>query len=373
MADKENQKLKPENMDETQKPKLEKTEGNQKMNQEKVKENKKPKQKMTEENQKRNNEKAHEKGNCTLMILTGAIMVVAVVLVSSCDVTKRSKSCDLKEAVEYLRLNFTVSCKYENSKDIKQIWRIGISALVLDFVFLFLSLILLMIPGERHRTAYMYLACYTVLALQSIVLSVLLFLGYNNIVDSKTTKKDTDYGKLKSAMNQSLTENFTSDVISINDSTSDRWNNFFIKYDCCAVNQVISTTNDFDTSPWCTTSGSCQLTNSQIPKSCCKAYTIYDYQSAPEGCHARVEERTYRDSCFSRVLMLDDFAITDDQIDVIATISLTLGILKVCAVILAVWIVVGLCIYICKKTQNCKTNHSDQCLDAIPTENQQTA
>ncbi|XP_062597828.1 uncharacterized protein LOC134259243 [Saccostrea cucullata] len=357
MADRENQKLKQENMGETQKPKPEKTEGNQKLNQEKVKENKKPKQKMVEESQKRNNEKAHEIANCTLMILTGAIMVVAVVLVSSCDVTKCIKSCDLKEAVEYLRLNFTVSCKYENSKNIKQIWKIGISALVLDFVFLFLSLILLMVPGERQRTGY--IACYFVLAIQPLVLSVLLFLRYNNIVDSKTTKTDTDYGELKRVMIQSLTDNFTSDVISINDSTSDRWNNFFIKYDCCAVNQVTSTTNDFDTTPWCTTSGSCQQTNYQIPKSCCKAYTVDDYEEAPPSCHATVTDNTYKDSCFSRVKMLDDFAITDNQIDVIATISLTFGILKAGEVILAVGIALGLCI--CKKTENYKTNHSDQC------------
>ncbi|XP_062570481.1 uncharacterized protein LOC134232519 isoform X2 [Saccostrea cucullata] len=312
-------------------------------------------------------QKDDRKANFTLMIFTGATMVVAIVLVSWCDVTKRSKSCDLKEAVEYLRLNFTVSCKYENSKNIKQIWGIGISALVLDFVFLFLSLILLIIPGERQRTAYMYLTCYFMLAIQSFVFFVLLLLQYKTIVDFKTTKTNTDYGELKSAMNISLTYNFTSDVISINASTSDRWNNFFIKYDCCAVNQVTSTTNDFDTTPWCTTFGSCQQTNSQIPKSCCKAYTVYDYEKAPDSCHAEVKPGTYRDSCFTRVKMLDDFAITDNQIDIIATISLTLGILKVVGIILAVGIFLGLCSR--KTTQNCKTNHGDQCLDAIPTEN----
>ncbi|XP_062597830.1 uncharacterized protein LOC134259244 isoform X2 [Saccostrea cucullata] len=281
------------------------------------------------------------------------IQVVAVVLVSWCDVTKRSKSCDLKEAVEYLRLNFTVSCKYGNSKEnIKEIWEIGISTLVLDFVFLFLSLILFMIPGERQRKGY--IACYTVLAIQSFVLVCLLFLRYNSIVDFKATKTETDYGEMKSAMIQSLRDNFTSDVISIKASTSDLWNNFFLKYDCCAVNQVTSTTNDFDTTPWCTTSGSCQQTNSVIPKSCCKAYTIDDYNEAPASCHADVQAGTYRDSCFSRVKMLDDFAITDHQIDVIATITLTLGILKVGEFILAFGIALGVARN-CKKTEKYKT------------------
>ncbi|XP_061170064.1 uncharacterized protein LOC133179294 [Saccostrea echinata] len=264
--------------------------------------------------------KAHEKANCTLMILTGATLVAAILLVSWCGITKTSNSCDLQEAVKSLRLNFTVSCKYENSKEnIERIWAIGISAFVLDFIFLTLSLIFWFLPPARQRTGY--LAFYFM-----------------------------DYGKLKSAMNDSL-QNYASDVITTDSTISDCWNNIFIKYDCCAVNQVVSTTNDFDTTPWCTTSGSCQLTNSQIPKSCCKAYTVDDYDRAPDICHATVNAGTYRDNCFSRVKMLSDLAITEYQIDMIDTCSFTLGILKIGAVLLTV--VMVLMLFICMKTANC--------------------
>ena len=67
-----------------------------------------------------------------------------------------------------------------------------------------------------------------------------------------------------------------------------------LQYDCCAVREVLSTTNDFDKTPWCTTSGSCQATTSQIPRTCCKGVTQDDYQNAPTKCHASVESGTYR-------------------------------------------------------------------------------
>lgn len=60
------------------------------------------------------------------------------------------------------------------------------------------------------------------------------------------------------------------------------------QYECCGVNKVVGTTNDFDNTTWCTTSGSCQATASQIPKTCCKGLTKYDYQSAPNDCHSSV-------------------------------------------------------------------------------------
>ncbi|XP_061192997.1 uncharacterized protein LOC133201219 [Saccostrea echinata] len=116
-------------------------------------------------------------------------------------------------------------------------------------------------------------------------------------------------------MDASLKQQFTSDLILKDDSISDRWNRFFIKYDCCSVHQVTSTTNDFDTTPWCTTSGSCQQTNSQIPKACCKDVTEDDYINAAASCHATVTSGTYKDSCFARVKKLNDEALTEKEVD----------------------------------------------------------
>ena len=66
------------------------------------------------------------------------------------------------------------------------------------------------------------------------------------------------------------------------------------QYDCCAVREIQGTANDFDNTPWCTTSGSCQATASQIPKTCCNDVTQDDYQNAPATCHASVNPGTYR-------------------------------------------------------------------------------
>ncbi|XP_062584390.1 uncharacterized protein LOC134246126, partial [Saccostrea cucullata] len=100
-------------------------------------------------------------------------------------------------------------------------------------------------------------------------------------------------------------------------------------YDCCAVNEVTGTTNDFDTTPWCTTSGSCQLTNSQIPKSCCKDTSEDDYQYAETSCHAIVRVGTYKEGCFQRLKSLNDVSIDVFHTQVLCTFVFLLGIIKV--------------------------------------------
>lgn len=61
------------------------------------------------------------------------------------------------------------------------------------------------------------------------------------------------------------------------------------------MDNVYGTTNDFDNTSWCTTSGSCQKTNSQIPKSCCKNENEFDYETAHSNCHASVNPGTYHE------------------------------------------------------------------------------
>uniref|UniRef100_K1QT77 Uncharacterized protein n=1 Tax=Magallana gigas TaxID=29159 RepID=K1QT77_MAGGI len=75
-----------------------------------------------------------------------------------------------------------------------------------------------------------------------------------------------------------------------------------ITLDCCGVNAVVSTTNDFDATSWCTTSGSCQATSSQIPKTCCLNVDENTYTSAPTGCHASVNSGTYNAKVLAMVV-----------------------------------------------------------------------
>lgn len=100
-------------------------------------------------------------------------------------------------------------------------------------------------------------------------------------------------GDLKENLIATLNENFIEDTMSHIDPISNAWNFMFIELDCCGVNPVASTRNDFDSTPWCATSGSCQTGSSQIPRTCCIGVDENMYSSAPMSCHGNVTSGTY--------------------------------------------------------------------------------
>lgn len=123
---------------------------------------------------------------------------------------------------------------------------------------------------------------------------------YKRLLGERTDSCKTDLNDLHKNMTSSLRDNFSSDNFTNGTSVSFEWNSLFIDYECCGVNKVTGTTNDFDNTPWCTTSGSCQATASQIPKTCCKGLNKYDYQSAPSACHSSVSPGYYYEKgCYS--------------------------------------------------------------------------
>lgn len=73
---------------------------------------------------------------------------------------------------------------------------------------------------------------------------------------------------------------------------------WYLKLDCCGVNPVLSKTNDFDQTPWCTTSGFCQTSSSDIPRTCCTGVDEGIYSSAPVSCHGNVTSGTYNEKVF---------------------------------------------------------------------------
>lgn len=99
--------------------------------------------------------------------------------------------------------------------------------------------------------------------------------------------------ELKDKLTVALKENFIEDTTSNIDSISNAWNYMFMKLDCCGVDPVLSMTNDFDQTPWCTTSGSCQTSHSNIPRTCCTGVDESTYSSAPASCHRNVTSGTY--------------------------------------------------------------------------------
>lgn len=106
---------------------------------------------------------------------------------------------------------------------------------------------------------------------------------------NKTEKESRDKDKMIEALNRG----YTKDKIINSNPLSRSWNFMFMTHSCCGVNPVLTTTNDFDNTPWCTTEGSCQATSSQIPRACCINITESTYNSAPTSCHASVNPGTY--------------------------------------------------------------------------------
>nr|XP_022323417.1 uncharacterized protein LOC111124642 isoform X2 [Crassostrea virginica]XP_022323418.1 uncharacterized protein LOC111124642 isoform X2 [Crassostrea virginica]XP_022323419.1 uncharacterized protein LOC111124642 isoform X2 [Crassostrea virginica] len=191
------------------------------------------------------------------------------------------------------------------------------------------------IPEERIAHVLLCIKGVLMCICVALPISILAFKKNNELDDVKRTQTNVDYIRLQSEMLLSLEKYFTSDNTSNSDKISSYWNNFFIKYDCCAVREVQGTTNDFDNTPWCTTSGSCQATASQIPKTCCKDVTQNDYQNAPATCHASVNPGTYKTSCIGRVKSLSVMNIDVCQVYLLSFSLLSLGTFQIFEAIIA--------------------------------------
>lgn len=257
-----------------------------------------------------------------VLCLKGIIMVVAVVLISSSVEISTAKSCDLVKALNSISLNYTISCKYDVIKDGSTTLRnMGIVLLALDFIFFLLILIFPLLP---RRCKLLVRTFHPLVA----IFSVFLIMKYNDIPYSKTSENDVNYAQLQLNLKVWLQDHYTSDNISGSNSISNSWNKFFIEYDCCAVNQVQGTTNDFDSTPWCTTSGSCQATASQIPKTCCNYVSEDDYGSAHSDCHSSVSPGTFRSNCMNAIKQLSVVNIEECQLNLLQTSLIIIGTLE---------------------------------------------
>lgn len=164
--------------------------------------------------------------------------------------------------------------------------------LILLGVFIVLITILAIVVilyGAVHSTKFVQVR-YSSLMLMCFLWSALAIVLLTNTNNTVNEMKD----KMVLALNH-----FKADETSNSNSISNAWNLLFMILDCCGVNAVVSTTNDFDATTWCTTSGSCQATSSQIPKTCCLNVDENTYSSAPTACHASVNSGTYNTKgCF---------------------------------------------------------------------------
>ncbi|XP_062585817.1 uncharacterized protein LOC134247477 isoform X2 [Saccostrea cucullata] len=178
--------------------------------------------------------------------------------------------------------------------------------IVIASIFLFLVIFFLciwwivIISSKRNQKAE--IGILSIFLASTLAVVGFMIFCYSSLDTVQGKNEEMNFETLHTNMKSSLTGNFVSDNIKSENETSNQWSRMLIEYKCCGVNTVFGTTNDFDTTPWCTTNGSCQLTNSQIPKSCCLGVISEDLQSAHDDCHAKVTQKTYNEKgCFLTV------------------------------------------------------------------------
>ncbi|KAK3107193.1 hypothetical protein FSP39_009045, partial [Pinctada imbricata] len=99
--------------------------------------------------------------------------------------------------------------------------------------------------------------------------------------------KDEIDNTLKTSLTESLQTNYKYDELGSTDTLSNSFNYLFLTYKCCSFNDISSTTNDFDTTPWCTDAsinGRCYRGNGEIPRACCDGVTSDTYTSQSSSC-----------------------------------------------------------------------------------------
>eukprot|EP00105_Crassostrea_gigas_P035431 XP_019919579.1 PREDICTED: uncharacterized protein LOC105320305 isoform X2 [Crassostrea gigas] len=240
----------------------------------------------------------------TLLALKGILLVAAIVLISSSNEISKAKECDLEEKLVSLSVDITSPCKYDEiKKKSTTLCDLGISFLVLNAIIFLLIFNSLWIPKDKEFGIFIALIGFVVVA---AVYSGKTIKFYKEVLDSKTEQKDA--------------------------------------YDCCAINQVQGTTNDFDSTPWCTTSGSCQATASQIPKTCCNYVTEEDYGSAPTACHSSVNPGTFKSNCMIPIKTLSTIHIEECQLSQLLMALLTIGTFGIAEILIeGIWISIYFC------------------------------
>ncbi|XP_061165480.1 tetraspanin-16-like isoform X2 [Saccostrea echinata] len=185
------------------------------------------------------------------------------------------------------------------------------------------------------KLAKLLLICINAVFLYAVLVLVLLVIKVVAIALWFTMKNDIE-SNLQNQLLDSLHKNFVSDSVSSGNDISNGWNMIFISLDCCAVGNVTSTTNDFDNTPWCTTSGECQLTNAEIPKACCVGVTETNYTSAPSSCFYNLNPGTYNTKgCYKVIVDLLEQNITSNARSILG-VGITIFLVEVLSVISAI-------------------------------------
>lgn len=171
------------------------------------------------------------------------------------------------------------------------------------------------------------LVTYAVLVLILLVMKIAVIILW-------FTMKNTVENEVKDKLFVSLKDNYKEDTLTNSNSISNAWNYMFMTLDCCGVNPVVSTKNDFDSTYWCNVGGSCLAAVSNIPKTCCLNVDENTYTTAPIACHSNVDTGTYNTKgCYDA---LKEKLLS--QSPSIIGVMVTVIVIEVLAVIFAFWV-----------------------------------
>lgn len=171
------------------------------------------------------------------------------------------------------------------------------------------------------------LVTYAVLVLILLVMKIAVIILW-------FTMKNTVENEVKDKLIVSLKDNYKADTLTNSNSISNAWNYMFMTLDCCGVNPVVSTKNDFDSTYWCNDDGSCLAAVSNIPKTCCLNVDENTYTTAPIACHSNVDTGTYNTKgCYDA---LKEKLLS--QSPSIIGVMVTVIVIEVLAVMFAFWV-----------------------------------
>lgn len=205
--------------------------------------------------------------------------------------------CTIFNRLQKLKVIPPETCPYNEVKDLS--YNVMLMGIIFHSLLVFLLGVLLVFIICLPKCRRGVIDILTVLlamcvAVGAAIPACFMAMDFEKLYDFQYKNEVLNWTSLHSNMNSSLLKNFVSDYTGGNE-ISNQWNFLFIDYKCCGVDTVYGTTNDFDSTPWCTTHGSCQQTNSQIPKSCCLGVSKENFQSADVKCHAQVSPQQYND------------------------------------------------------------------------------
>nr|XP_034299752.1 tetraspanin-9-like isoform X1 [Crassostrea gigas]XP_034299753.1 tetraspanin-9-like isoform X1 [Crassostrea gigas] len=255
------------------------------------------------------------KHEIALIIINMMLLVIGLALIIVGGLVVRDVSSINKDHVRLVLDSITVG-----------ISKLGGLVSTLSILMILIGVLILAVTGLGLFGIF----CRNKYMLITFAIIVLLLLIPQITVVSLWNKIETE---LQDKMIEALEKSYKDDTILNSNSLSKSWNFIFMTQNCCGVTRVDSTTNDFDKTSWCTTSGSCQATSSQIPRGCCKNITESTYTSAPATCYASVNPGTYHSKGCYGVIKGKMLSLTPSITGVIVTATF----LQIVAGTFALW------------------------------------